>query len=60
MIRQMGDADIPAAMRLKHAAGWNQTPGDWQRLLRLEPAGCFVAEGDGLVVGSTTVVRYRH
>ena len=58
MIRQMRNADIPAAMRLKHAAGWNQTPGDWQRLLRLEPEGCFVAERDGLVVGSTTAVRY--
>ncbi|MDE0108507.1 MAG: GNAT family N-acetyltransferase [Bryobacterales bacterium] len=58
MIRQMLNDDIPGAMLLKHAAGWNQTPGDWQRLLRLEPEGCFVAERDGLVVGSTTVVRY--
>lgn len=58
MIRQMRDADIPGAMRLKHAAGWNQTASDWQRLLRLEPEGCFVAERDGLVVGSTTAVRY--
>ena len=58
MIRQMRDADIPGAMRLKHAAGWNQTPSDWQRLLRLEPEGCFVAERYGLVVGSTTAVRY--
>lgn len=58
MIRQMRNADIPAAMRLKHAAGWNQTPADWQRLLRLEPEGCFVAERDGIVAGSTTAVRY--
>ncbi|MYK08639.1 MAG: GNAT family N-acetyltransferase [Acidobacteriia bacterium] len=58
MIRQMRSADIPAAMRLKHAAGWNQTPADWQRLLRLEPEGCFVAETDGIVAGSTTAVRY--
>lgn len=58
MIRQMRSADIPAAMRLKHAAGWNQTPADWRRLLRLEPEGCFVAETDGIVAGSTTAVRY--
>ena len=58
MIRQMRNADIPSAMRLKHSAGWNQTPEDWQRLLRLEPEGCFVAERDGLVVGSTTAVRH--
>jgi len=58
MIRQMLNDDIPGAMRLKQAAGWNQTPEDWQRLLRLEPEGCFVVEKDGLLVGSTTVVRY--
>ncbi len=58
MIRQMRNADIPSAMRLKHAAGWNQTPEDWQRLLRLEPDGCFVAETKGVVAGSTTAVRY--
>jgi len=58
MIRQMQSSDIPAAMRLKHAAGWNQTAADWQRLLRLEPEGCFVAETDGIVAGSTTAVRY--
>lgn len=58
MIRQMRDADVPAAMRLKLAAGWNQTAEDWHRLLRLEPEGCFVEERDGLIVGSTTVLRY--
>ena len=58
MIRQMRSADIPAAMRLKHAAGWNQTAADWQRLLRLEPEGCFVAEKDSIVAGSTTAVCY--
>ena len=58
MIRQMQDLDVPAAMRLKLAAGWNQTAEDWQRLLRLEPEGCFVEERDGLIVGSTTVLRY--
>lgn len=58
MIRQMREADIPGAMLLKSAAGWNQTAGDWERLLRLEPEGCFVDERDGLIAGCTTAVRY--
>lgn len=58
MIRLMGPGDIPTAMRLKQAAGWNQTALDWARLLRLEPTGCFVEERDGAVVGTTTVVRH--
>ena len=42
-IRLLGAGDLPAAMRLKEAAGWNQTEEDWLRLLRLEPRGCFAA-----------------
>ncbi len=57
MIRRMQPADIPAAMRLKQVAGWNQTAGDWQRVLRLDPEACFVDERDGNVVGTTTAVR---
>ena len=58
MIRQMRPGDIPDAMQLKQAAGWNQVPGDWERLLRLDPQGCFVAEIDGKVVGSATALRH--
>ena len=32
-------ADIDAAMRLKDAAGWNQTRDDWHNLVRLSPEG---------------------
>ena len=58
MIRGMKAHDIEAAMRLKDAANWNQTRLDWERLLRLEPAGCFVDERAGTVVGSTTALRH--
>ena len=52
-------ADIPAANRLREQAGWNQTPEDWQRLLRWEPAGCFIAERpDRQVVGTVTTTVY--
>ena len=50
--------DIPAAMALKEAAGWNQTEADWRRLLSLEPNGCFAAVKDGRLVGTTTTTVY--
>ncbi len=54
----MTASDIGAGMRLKEAAGWNQTEADWRRLLDLEPEGCYVAcEGDR-VCGTVTTLRY--
>jgi GNAT superfamily N-acetyltransferase len=46
-VRGMTEGDVPLGMELKRHAGWNQTEADWQRLLALEPDGCFVAELDG-------------
>ena len=58
-IRLLGEADLPAAMRLKEAAGWNQTEADWLRLLRLEPRGCFAATAEGgRLVGTATTTSY--
>ena len=57
-IRLLFESDIPAAMQLKEAAGWNQTEDDWRRLLMLEPNGCFAAIGNGRVVGTTTTTTY--
>lgn len=53
-IRVMRSADIAAAMRLKQAAGWNQTRQDWLRFLALAPRGCFVGIRDGQVVATLT------
>jgi GNAT superfamily N-acetyltransferase len=58
MIRRMVQEDIPAAMRLKQAAGWNQTAQDWANILALEPEGCWVYEMGGQVAASTTVICY--
>ncbi len=58
MIRLMTREDIPAGMRLKTAAGWNQTTQDWDNVLAVEPEGCWVYEIDGVVVGSTTAVCF--
>jgi ribosomal protein S18 acetylase RimI-like enzyme len=51
--------DIPQAMRLKDLAGWNQTAADWERFLSASPQGCFAAEHDGRVVGTSTTIAYE-
>lgn len=58
-VRRMTSVDIPAGMRLKGIAGWNQTRSDWERFLRASPQGCFVAERDGEVVGSVATISYQ-
>jgi GNAT superfamily N-acetyltransferase len=53
---QLGDLD--AADRLRDQAGWNQTLGDWERMLCWQPGGCFVAENQDGVVGTVTTTTY--
>jgi GNAT superfamily N-acetyltransferase len=57
-VRLLSVSDIPAGMRLKEAAGWNQTAADWQRVLALDPDGCFAIECDGEVRATTTAVCF--
>lgn len=58
-LRVMNSEDIPAAVRLKDAAGWNQTAVDWKRFLAASPEGCSVAECDGRVVGTSATIVYE-
>ncbi|MCE5249794.1 GNAT family N-acetyltransferase [bacterium] len=58
-IRPMKTDDIPEGMRLKTAAGWNQTVSDWKLYLDLSPGGCFVAEMNGRIVGTITAINYH-
>ena len=58
-IRPMTAADIPAGMRLRELAGWNQTEQDWQRFLKMAPSGCFVACVDGRVRGTVTTLDFE-
>ena len=51
-IRLMTVADVPHGMRLKGQAGWNQLEADWLRLLAMQPDGCFLAEHEGVPVGT--------
>ena len=57
-VRLLFESDIPAAMQLKEAAGWNQTEADWRRLIKLEPNGCFAAIENDQLVGTTTTTTY--
>jgi GNAT superfamily N-acetyltransferase len=56
--RLLLESDIPAAMRLNEAAGWNQIPADWKRLLALEPTGCFGIEVDGRLAATASAVCF--
>src|SRR5437868_6482511 len=53
-IRPMTPADIPFGMSLNEQAGWNQVAADWERMLALEPEGCFAAEWNGTPAGTVT------
>jgi GNAT superfamily N-acetyltransferase len=57
-MRLLRPSDIPGAMRLKEAANWNQTEQDWERLLQLEPEGCFGLEQDGVLAASATAFAF--
>jgi GNAT superfamily N-acetyltransferase len=57
--RLMTTEDIPQAMSLKDAAGWNQTAADWQRFLSASPEGCFAAEDEDRLVGTSTTIVYE-
>jgi len=58
-LRSMTIKDVSAAVKLKDIAGWNQTAADWERFLSASPDGCFVAEDDGRVIGTTTTISYE-
>lgn len=49
---------IPAGMRLKTLARWNQVESDWHLMLRLSSGGSFVAKLGGQVLGTTLTIAY--
>ena len=59
-IRLLKESDLPEADGLRAAAGWNQLTSDWQRILRYESQGCFVAESQGQIVGTVTTTPYDY
>jgi len=57
-LRPLLETDLPFAHGLSRAAGWNQTPTDWQRFLDLGEGGCFLAEHEGEPAGTATTISY--
>jgi GNAT superfamily N-acetyltransferase len=57
-LRLMTIEDIPEGMRLKDVAGWNQASVDWERFLSASPQGCFAAECENHVVGTSATIAY--
>jgi GNAT superfamily N-acetyltransferase len=56
--RLLGREDLAFADSLRKLAGWNQTLDDWERLLAIEPDGCFLAEWNGTPAGTATTIAY--
>lgn len=57
-LRPMLEDDIPAGMRLKNSAGWNQLEEDWKLFLSSSFDGNMVAEYQNKVIGTVTTVNY--
>lgn len=51
-LRQLTSNDLPFCNKLINQAGWNQTDKDWQRIMLLNPEGCFIARLNGTNVGT--------
>ncbi len=56
--RLLSPHDLPALLRLKDAASWNQTEADFRRLFALEPQGCFGIDCDCTLAACATAVCY--
>jgi GNAT superfamily N-acetyltransferase len=54
----MTESDLPFADSLRAEVKWNQTLGDWQRMLAQAPQGCFIAEWNGVPAGTATTICY--
>lgn len=57
-IRPLTSTALGFADAVRGLAGWNQLPGDWLRLLRHDPNGCFIAEWNGQPAGTATTTTY--
>src|SRR5260370_16122435 len=57
-LRPMAAQDVPAAMHLCRAAGWNQLEDDWRVFFDSPGSGGFLIEKDSSVVGTVAFIRY--
>ena len=57
-IRPLTRDDIPQALELSSAAGWNQTAEDWSTILELGADSCFAIDWEGQLASTATLVCY--
>jgi GNAT superfamily N-acetyltransferase len=57
-IRILEAKDVPRALALSQAVGWNQTLADWALVIEMNPEGCFALERDEQLVATTSTIRY--
>lgn len=57
--RTLEPDDIPFAMKLKSAAGWNQITNDWEFLIKTGGTGNFLATYNGEKAGTATTLTYQ-
>jgi len=60
IVRPMRVSDVEDAMKLSVGEGWNQTEKDWKLFVRNPENICIVAEYDGKVIATTTVINYTN
>ena len=57
-IRKLQSGDIPGAMELVLAEGWNQTEKDWDILIRNPHNVCLAAVMEKKIIGTATAMNY--
>src|SRR4051812_32624882 len=57
-IRNLTDSDVPSALALSRAAGWNQTVNDWRRMIAMQPEGAFLGVWSGAPAGTVLAIIY--
>lgn len=57
-VRRLTAKDIPSAMKLCRASGWNQLTTDWERLLDHDPQGCFAVAVNEEIIATVTTTCY--
>ena len=58
-IRPMTMHDLAAGMHLCHVSRWNQLEEDWRCFLDGTPGSGWLAEQDGVAIGTVATLRYR-
>ena len=56
--RVMKESDLDFFMQLMDMVGWGMTPGDYKRVHRFSPEGCFIASENNKDLGMVATTSY--